>query len=122
MTKIFTLPRLAVCLVLIATASNVPAQSAEKLAKAEAIAQELKLTPEQEAKVLPILRQEGPKIEQIKNDSSLSGLQKMKQLRAIHAETDPQMKQILSPEQYKKLQGIREERIKEAMEKKRAGG
>jgi protein CpxP len=121
MSKILTIPAFAVGLVLITTAPSLPAQTADKLAKAEAVAKELKLTPEQEAKVLPILREEGPKVQAIKNDASLSGLQKVRQLRAIHSETDPQMKKILSPEQYQKLQEIREQRIKEAMAAKRAG-
>ena len=122
MNKIFTLAVFAVCLILITTASTVPAPKGRKIGKAEAVAKQLKLTPQQEAKVLPILKQEGPKIEQIKNNSSLSGMQKMKQLRAIHSQTAPQMQQILSPEQYQKLQAIREQRIKEAMAEKRAGG
>jgi hypothetical protein len=52
----------------------------------------------------------------------MSGMQKMRELRAIHSETAPELQQILSPEQYQKLQSIREQQIKEAMAKKRAGG
>jgi periplasmic protein CpxP/Spy len=121
MTKIFTLAVSAVCLILLTTAPAVPGQTAEKLANAEAVAKQLNLTPQQEAKVLPILKEEGPKVEQIKNNPSLSGIQKMKELRAIHSQTAPQLQQILSPEQYQKLQAIREQRIKEAMAAKRAG-
>ena len=121
MNKIFTLAVSAVCLILLTTAPAVPGQTAEKLANAEAVAKQLNLTPQQEAKVLPILKEEGPKVEQIKNDPSLSGIQKMKELRAIHSQTAPQLQQILSPEQYQKLQAIREQRIKEVMAAKRAG-
>jgi Spy/CpxP family protein refolding chaperone len=121
MNKIFTLAVPAVCLILLTTAPAVPGQTAEKLANAEAVAKQLNLTPQQEAKVLPILKEEGPKVEQIKNNPSLSGIQKMKELRAIHSQTAPQLQQILSPEQYQKLQAIREQRIKEAMAAKRAG-
>jgi len=121
MNKIFTLAVSAVCLILLTTAPAVPGQTAEKLANAEAVAKQLNLTPQQEAKVLPILKEEGPKVEQIKNDPSLSGIQKMKELRAIHSQTAPQLQQILSPEQYQKLQAIREQRIKEAMAAKGAG-
>ena len=121
MTKIFTLAVSAVCLILLTTAPAVPGQTAEKLANAEAVAKQLNLTPQQEAKVLPILKEEGPKVEQIKNNPSLSGIQKMKELRAIHSQTAPQLQQILSPEQYQKLQAIREQRIKEVMAAKRAG-
>ena len=102
-------------------APALPGQTADKMAKGQAIAQQLELTPEQKVKVLPILEQEAPKLEAIKNNTSLSGMQKMKQLRAIHAETAPELQRILSPVQYQKLQAIREEKIKEAIAKKRAG-
>ena len=95
------------------------AQNKAGMAKAEAISQQLNLTPAQKVKILPILADEGPKVEAIKN-SSLSGLQKMQQLRAIHQQTDPQMKAILSPAQYEKLKGIRQQAIQEAMQKRRA--
>jgi Spy/CpxP family protein refolding chaperone len=97
-----------------------PASSAQnKGAKLQAISQQLNLTPQQKAKVLPILADEGPKVEAIKNNSSLSGFQKMQQIRAIHQQTDPQMKAILSPAQYQKLQAIRQQAIQEAMQKRR---
>jgi len=92
-----------------------------RAAKVEAIAQQLNLTPEQKAKVLPILRDEAPKVQAIKNDNSLSKIQKVQQLRAIHQQTDPQMKAILSPEQYQKLQAIRQQAIREAMQTRHGG-
>lgn len=85
-----------------------------KAAKLQAIAQQLSLTPEQKAKVLPILADEAPKIQAIKNDNSLSKIQKIQRLKAVHQQTDPQMKAILSPEQYQKLQTIRQQTIREA--------
>ena len=92
-----------------------------RAAKVEAIAQQLNLTPEQKAKVLPILRDEAPKVQAIKNDNSLSKIQKIQRLRAIHQQTDPQMKAILSPEQYQKLQAIRQQTIREAMQTRHGG-
>ena len=82
--------------------------------KAQAIAQQLNLTPEQKEKILPILAAEVPKVQSIKNDNSLGKIQKVQQLRAIHQQTDPQMKAILSPEQYQKLQTIRQQAIRDA--------
>jgi len=73
------------------------------MSKAQAIAQQLNLTPQQKEKILPILAAEVPKVHAIKNDNSLSTMQKMQQLRVIHQQTDPEMKAILSPEQYQKL-------------------
>jgi hypothetical protein len=119
MTKILIFPSLAITLLTIATIA--PAQDAERLAKIQAVAKELKLTPEQEAKVIPILKEEAPKLEAVKSNPSMSGMQKMRELRAIHAQNAPQLQQILSPAQYQKLQQIREESIKKAVAAKRGG-
>jgi protein CpxP len=94
-----------------------PASFAQKggtMAKAQAIAQQLNLTPQQKEKILPILVAEAPKVNAIKNDNSLSRMQKMQQVRAIHQQTDPQMKAILSPEQYQKLKEIRVQALRDA--------
>ena len=94
-----------------------PTSSAQnKAAKVQAIAQQLDLTPQQKVKILPILADEGPKVEAIKNDNSLSKIQKVQQIKAIHRQTDPQMKAILSPAQYQKLQAIRQQAIKDAIQ------
>jgi hypothetical protein len=93
-----------------------------KAAKLEAISQQLNLTPEQKAKVLPILAAEAPKVQAIKNDNSLSKTQKIQQLKAIHQQNDPQMKAILSPAQYQKLQAIRQQTIREAIQTRMSGG
>ena len=90
------------------------AQKGTAMSKAQAIAQQLNLTPQQKEKILPILADEAPKVNAIKNDNSLSKMQKMQQLRALHQQTDPQMKAILSPQQYQKLKEIRLQRIREA--------
>ena len=92
------------------------AQQSTSLAKAEAISQQLGLTPQQKLKMLPILREELPKVQALKNDNSLTRMQKAQQIRAIHQQTDPQMKAILTPEQYQKLKAIRQQAIKEATE------
>jgi Spy/CpxP family protein refolding chaperone len=90
------------------------AQKGGAMSKAQAIAQQLNLTPQQKEKILPILADEVPKVNAIKNDNSVSTMQKMQQLRAIHQQTDPQMKAILSPEQYQKLRQIRAQTIRDA--------
>src|ERR1700756_220323 len=103
----------ALCLGIVALlAATSSAQN--KGAKLQAISQQLNLTPQQKAKVLPILADEAPKVEAVKNNSSLSGMQKMQQLRAIHQQTDPQMKAILSPDQYQKLKQIRVQALHDA--------
>lgn len=92
------------------------AQKGGAMAKAQAVAQQLNLTPQQKEKVLPILVAEGPKVNAIKNDNSLSKIQKIQQIKAIHQQTDPQMKAILTPQQYQKLKAIRQQTIREATE------
>src|SRR5215469_7262103 len=89
------------------------AQKGAAMSKAQAIGQQLNLTPQQKEKILPILAAEVPKVQAIKNDNSLSKIQKMQQVRAIHQQNDPQMKAILSPEQYQKLQAIRQQTIRD---------
>ena len=84
------------------------------MSKAQATAQQLNLTPQQKEQILPILADEVPKVNAIKNNNSLSKIQKIQQLRAIHQQTDPQMKAILSLEQYQKLQAIRQQTIRDA--------
>jgi Spy/CpxP family protein refolding chaperone len=95
------------------------AQKADAMSKAQAIAQQLNLTPQQKEKILPILADEVPKVRAIKNDNSLTNVQKMERIRAIHQETDPQMKAILSPEQYQELRTIRQQAIREATQRSR---
>jgi len=92
------------------------AQKGAAMSKAQAIAQQLGLTPQQKEKVLPILANEVPKVQAIKNDNSLSKFQKIQQVKAIHQQTDPQMKAILSPEQYQKLKTIRQQAIGDAVQ------
>jgi len=103
-------------------ATAAPGQNPEAAAKLQALSKQLKLTPKQEVEVLPILKEEAPKFEAIKNNPSLPPMQKMKQLRAIHNENAPQLQKILSPAQYQQLQAIRQQEIQQAIAKKRAGG
>ena len=98
-------------------ASLAPASFAQKgqaMSRAQATAQQLSLTPQQKDKILPILATEVPKLQHIRNDNSLSTVQKMQEVRALHQQTDPQMKAILSPEQYQKLKQIRAQQLREA--------
>jgi hypothetical protein len=104
----------ALSIAIFALAPTSFAQKGAAMQKAQSIAQELNLTPQQKEKILPILAAEAPKVNAIRNDNSLSKVQKMQQVRAIHQQTDPQMKSILSPEQYQKLKQIRLQAVKDA--------
>ena len=87
----------------------------QKGAKLEQIAQYLSLTPQQKDKILPILADEAPKVRAIKDDPSLSRMQRAQRIKAIHQQNDPQMKAILSPAQYQKLQAMRHKSISDAI-------
>ena len=102
-----------------------PALSNELLAqtpveKLQHLSQVLNLSAEQKGEMLPILEQEGPKLQAIKNNPNLTNAQKAMQLRAIHQQTDPQVKAILSPQQYQEWQTIRQQEVQQAI-KRRAG-
>jgi hypothetical protein len=102
-------------------APRVLAQDGGAMAKLEKLSTELQLTPQQKGELLPILKEEGPKLEAIKKNTSMSKLEKARELRAIHNQTAPQMQKILSPAQYQKLQAIREEEVRSAIEKGHEG-
>ena len=122
MKKNFAVVISVVCLGLVLSLAPAAfAQKGDAAAKLEMLSQELKLTPQQKGELLPVLKEEVPKMEAIKSDSSLSGMQKMKQLHAIHNESAPQMQKILSPAQYQQLQKIRQQEIQQAIAKKRGG-
>ena len=102
----------------IAPKAHAQAAAAGKAQKIAALAKQLNLTPEQEKQLMPILEADAPKIEAIKNNTSLRPMQKVQQIKAIHEQSDPQVKSILSAQQYEQLQQIRQQEIHEAMEKK----
>jgi Spy/CpxP family protein refolding chaperone len=81
----------------------------------KSVAQQLHLTRKQEKQLVPILQAEEPKLQAIKNDSSLSRAGKLQRLRAVHAESNPQVKAILTPAQYQQLQVIRQQRRAQLM-------
>jgi protein CpxP len=104
---------LAFCVCLLGTSY---AQSNARAQRLEAVAKELHLTRSQEKQLIPILRAEEPKLEAIRDDSSLSRVQKLQRLQAIHDESNPQVKAILTPEQYQQLQEIRQKRRAQLMQ------
>jgi len=88
------------CAAFVLLASTSSAQKAGAMSKAEAIAQQLNLTPEQKIKILPILRDEMPKVNEINNDNSITNMLNMQRIRAIHQQTYPIMITISSSLQY----------------------
>ncbi|HEX8797229.1 MAG TPA: hypothetical protein VF772_01390, partial [Terriglobales bacterium] len=60
----------------------------EIAAKLEKISAALQLTPQQKQQLLPILKEEAPQLEAVKNNASLGPLQKAMQLKQIGQATD----------------------------------
>jgi Spy/CpxP family protein refolding chaperone len=100
---------------LVGTMSSAQSSGQQQSAKLEEIAKYLSLTPQQKDKILPILADEAPKVRAIKADTSLSRMQRAQRIKALHQQNDPQMKAILSPAQYQKLQAMRHKSISDAI-------
>jgi hypothetical protein len=95
-------------------------QAGQAIQKIEQISRQLNLTPEQKAQLVPILRAEAPQVKAIKSDTTLTRLQKMERLKALHDQTDPQVKSILNPDQYQKLQEIRRSELETAIRNRKS--
>lgn len=79
--------------------------------RAQALAQVLNLSPQQESQLAPILRAEKPKIQAIMQDPNLTPSEKKSKLQHVHSQTDPLVKSILNPTQYKQWQTIRNDEL-----------
>jgi hypothetical protein len=66
--------------------------------------QQLTLSPQQSAKIVLVLANEGRKVIAIRNNNLLSKVQKIHEVKTIQQQSDPQLKAILSSAQYDKLQ------------------
>lgn len=103
------------CCVFLLCANKLQAQTpAEKLQR---LSQALNLSPEQKSQLLPILQEEAPKIEDVKNNPNLAPRQRAKELKTIHQQADPQVERILSPQQYNEWEAIRNHEVEQAMQK-----
>jgi protein CpxP len=67
----------------------------------EAIA-DLNLTDQQKEQLKPIYQEQMEKLRQLHQDTSLSLTEKLDKVKAMHTESAPRLKKILTPEQYAK--------------------
>jgi hypothetical protein len=70
---------------------------------------ELGLTEEQKMQIVPVLLQEIKQLGELKKDTKLSALDKVKRLREIGVSFDEKISPLLNPEQQKKFQAMREQ-------------
>ncbi|HOJ41066.1 MAG TPA: hypothetical protein PKX93_10520 [bacterium] len=82
----------------------------------------LNLTEEQKEKIKPLLQREAEEWKNIFQDPTLTAEQKQEKIRALRQETRTALKEILTPEQWQKLQEIKRERPAAGKEKKRQQG
>ena len=94
------------------------AQAPAAAGKFANLAKQLNLTPQQKMEMIPILESEAPKVAAIKSDTSLTKVQKLQQLKALHDQNDPKVRSILTSDQYQQLQKIRQQEIADAVKKK----
>jgi hypothetical protein len=74
------------------------------------VVKQLRLTPMQRRRVVPVLRAEGLKIQGIKNNQSLTRSQKLRRLRAVQNRSNRQLRVILTRSQFRQLQANRQQR------------
>jgi Spy/CpxP family protein refolding chaperone len=112
---------LAVSLLFTSYAQSAAAKAREQ--RLMGIAKQLHLTRQQEKQLIPIMRAEEPQLEAIRNDPSLSRTERLQRLQAVHDQANPQVKAILTPQQYHQLQDIRQKRRAQLMQatKSKAG-
>lgn len=118
------LAMIALLVPLVASAQNVggagSAEGANKqdiAAKLEKISAALQLTPQQKQQLLPILKEEAPQLEAVKNNASLGPLQKAMELKQIGQATDTKVQPILTAEQWQKWQVMRAQEREQMMQK-----
>ena len=70
----------------------------------------LNLTADQKAKADPILDEDAKQVRALRDDSALSAEDRSKKIAEIRRQSDLKLKPILTDEQWKKLEQLREER------------
>jgi hypothetical protein len=74
--------------------------------------QNLSVSPQQSAQIAPILANEGRQVIAIRNNNSLSNVQKTEEVKTLQKQSDPQLKAILSSAQYDKLKVVRYQAVR----------
>jgi hypothetical protein len=78
--------------------------------RTEMLTKQLKLTSDQQPKVLDILKSEQSQMEKLRSDSSLSQDDRRSKMMDIHKSTNDQIRALLDPDQQKKWDKMQSER------------
>ena len=101
------------------SSSQNQSNAADRLQK---MAQELNLTDAQKEKIKPIVEDEAKQLQALRDDSSLSRRQKMSKFKAIHSQSASQIRPLLTPDQQKKLDQMKEETKQQMRQRRQHGG
>jgi hypothetical protein len=80
--------------------------------------QNLGVSPQQSARIAPILANEGRKVIAIRNNNSLSNVQKTEEVKTLQKQSDPPLKTILSSAQYDQLKVVRYQAVRWVTQKR----
>ena len=80
--------------------------------------QDLSVSPQQSAQIAPILANEGRNVIAIRNNNSLSNVQKTQEVTSLQKQSDPQLKAILSSAQYDNLKVVRYQAVRWVTQKR----
>lgn len=86
-----------------------PQRKAEVQSYLQQISDELTLTYDQKTQIEPILQSEFQQLKRVQDDTTLSPDQKKAKAHEIHAHAKSQIAKLLTPEQQKKLDTMREQ-------------
>jgi Spy/CpxP family protein refolding chaperone len=75
------------------------------------LSEKLNLTPDQQAKLKPLLEDQARQMKAVRDDTSLSEEQRKNKMKAIHESFHDQMSTVLTPEQQAKLKEMKHESI-----------
>jgi Spy/CpxP family protein refolding chaperone len=105
---------LAFCVSLLSPsyAQQIPKARQQKLI---ALAKQLHVTRKQAKQLFPIMQAQEPQLQAIRDDPSLSRVEKLHRLHSVQDASDPQVKAILTPSQFEQLQVIRQHRRAQIM-------
>ncbi len=98
--------------------SPAAAQHQAPKSQVQRIVDQLNLTPEQKAKADPFLEEDAKKVRALRDDSSLTPDDRKKKSAEIRKGTVAKLKPILTDDQWKQFEQLREERQKQGKNKK----
>lgn len=91
------------------TSTADPETKAKVQAYLQQISTDLNLTDDQKTQIKPILQSEFQQLKSVKDDTTLSADQQKAKAQEIHASAKSQIANLLTPEQQKKLNTMREQ-------------